>query len=81
MTSVAAAQKWVNGHAAMMAKKAACEKATAIYNSELKKTEELSAKQVSPLILGEFGVEIKPCTIQRAIQEGRVGVSPRKMGL
>eukprot|EP00804_Cyclotella_cryptica_P006390 CCRYP_014272-RA/>CCRYP_014272-RA protein AED:0.32 eAED:0.32 QI:0/0/0/1/0/0/2/0/199 len=42
--------------------------------------EELSAKQVSQLVLGDFGVEIKPRTIQRAIQEGRIGVSPKKMG-
>ena len=80
MTSVAAAQKRVNDHAAMMVKKAAYKKATTIYNSELKKTEGLSAKQVSQLVLGEFGVEIKPLTIQRAIQEGPVGVSPKKMG-
>ena len=32
------------------------------------------------MVLGEFGVEIKPRTIQRAIQEGRIGVSPKKMG-
>eukprot|EP00804_Cyclotella_cryptica_P007399 CCRYP_002608-RA/>CCRYP_002608-RA protein AED:0.30 eAED:0.30 QI:0/0/0/1/0/0/2/0/222 len=43
------------------------------------KTEELSAKQVSQLVLGEFGVEIKPRMIQRAIQEGRIGVFPKKM--
>eukprot|EP00804_Cyclotella_cryptica_P006359 CCRYP_010185-RA/>CCRYP_010185-RA protein AED:0.27 eAED:0.27 QI:0/0/0/1/0/0/3/0/273 len=78
MTSEAAAQKRVNDHAAMMAKKAAYKKATTIYDSE--KTEGLSAKQVSQLVLGEFGVEIKPRTIQRAIQEGRIGVSPKKMG-
>jgi hypothetical protein len=32
------------------------------------------------LVLGEFGVEIKARTIQREICEGRVGVSPKKMG-
>ncbi len=40
----------------------------------------MSAKKVSQLVLGEFGVEIKPRTIQREVQEGRVGVSPKKMG-
>ena len=70
----------MNDHAAMMVKKAAHKKATTIYNSELQKPEGLSAKQVSQLVLGEFGVEIKPHTIQRAIQECRIGVSPKKMG-
>ncbi len=51
-----------------------------MYNSELQKPEGLSAKQVSQLVLGEFGVEIKARTIQREICEGRVGVSPKKMG-
>ena len=32
------------------------------------------------MVLGEFGVEIKARTIQREICEGRVGVSPKKMG-
>ncbi len=81
MTSEAAAQKRVNDHAAMMVKKAAYKKATTIYDSERRKTEGLSAKRVSQLVLGEFGVEIKPRTIQRAIQECRIGVSPKKMGL
>ncbi len=80
MTSVAAGQKRVNDHAAMMVKKAAHKKATTMYNSELQKPEGLSAKQVSQLVLGEFGVEIKARTIQREICEGRVGVSPKKMG-
>jgi hypothetical protein len=80
LTSVAAGQKRVNDHAAMTLKKAAHKKATTIYNSELKKPQGLSAKKVSQLVLGEFGVEIKPRTIQREIQEGRVGVSPKKMG-
>eukprot|EP00804_Cyclotella_cryptica_P030166 CCRYP_009559-RA/>CCRYP_009559-RA protein AED:0.30 eAED:0.35 QI:49/0/0/1/0/0/3/0/211 len=80
MILAAAAQKRVNDHAAMMVRKAAHKKATTINNSELKKMEGLSAKQVSQLVLGEFGVEIKPCTIQRVIKEGGVGVSPKKMG-
>ena len=80
LTSVAAGQKRVNDHAVMMLKKAAHKKATQIYNSEPKKPQGLSAKKVSQLVLGKFGVEIKPRTIQREIQEGRVGVSPKKMG-
>ncbi len=40
----------------------------------------MSAKQVSQLVLGEFGVEINAHIIQREIKEGRVGVSPKKMG-
>ena len=63
MTSKAAAQKRVNDHAAMIVKKAAYKKATTIYDSERRKTEGLSAKRVSQLVLGEFGVEIKPRTI------------------
>ena len=65
LTSVAAGQKRANDHAVTMVKKAAHKKATTIYNSELQKPEGLSAKQVSQLVLGEFGVEIKACTIQR----------------
>ena len=80
VTSVAAGQKRVNDHAAMMVKKAAHKKATTMYNSELQKPEGLSAKQVSQLVLGEFDVEIKARTVQREICEGRVGVSPKKMG-
>jgi hypothetical protein len=80
LTSVAAGQKQVNDHAEMMVKKAAHKKATTMYNSELQKPEGLSAKQVSQLVLGEFGVEIKARTIQREICEGRVDVSPKKMG-
>ena len=80
MTSVAARQKRMNDHAIMMAKKAAHNKATTIYSMELQKAERMSAKQVSQLVLGEFGVEIKARTIQREICEGRVGVSPKKMG-
>ena len=80
MTSEAAGQKRVNDHAAMMVKKTAHKKATTKYYSEVQKPEGLSAKQVSQLVLGEFGVEIKACTIQREICEGRVGVSPKKMG-
>ncbi len=80
LTSVAAGQKRVNDHAEMMVKKAAHKKATTMYNNELHKPEGLGAKQVSQLVMGEFGVEIKPRTIQREICEGRVGVSPKKMG-
>jgi hypothetical protein len=80
MTFVAAGQKRVNDHAAMMVNKAAHKKATTIYSSELQKPEGMSAKQVSQLVLGEFGVEIKARTIQGEIKEGRVGVSPKKMG-
>ena len=47
LTSVAAWQKRVNNHAVMIVKKAAHKKATTIFNSELQKPEELSAKQVS----------------------------------
>ena len=64
----------------MTVKKAAYKKATTIYNSELK-NRGLSAKQVSQLVLGEFDVEIKSHTSHRAIQESRVGVSPKKTGL
>ena len=58
LTSVAAGQKQVNDHAAMMVKKASPKRAITIYNSELQKPEGLSAKQVSQLVLREFGVDI-----------------------
>ena len=58
LTSVAAEQKQVNNHAVMLVKKAAHKRATTIHNSELQKPEGLSAKQVSQLVLGEFGVDI-----------------------
>ena len=45
---------------------------------ELQKQEGMSAKQVSQLVLGEFGVEINAHTIQR--EKGSVGASPKKMG-
>lgn len=80
MTSVADRQKRINDHATMMAKKAAHNKATTIYSMELQKPERMSAKQVSQLVLGEFGVEINAHIIQREIKEGLVGVSPKKMG-
>jgi len=51
-----------------------------IYNNELQKPDGLTAKQVSQLVLGELGVEIKTHTIQREIQEGRVDMSPKMMG-
>ncbi len=80
MTSVAAGQKRMNDHATMMAKKAAHNKATTIYSMELQTPERMSAKQVSQLVLGEVGVEINAHIIQREIEEGRVGVCPKKMG-
>ena len=80
MTSVAAGQKRINGHATMMVKKAAHKKVTTIYSMELQKPEGMSANQVSQLVLGEFGVEINAHTIQRDIKEGRVGAPPKKMG-
>jgi hypothetical protein len=80
MTSVAAGHKRINDHATMMVNKAAHKKATTIYSMELQKPEGMSAKQVSQLVLGEFGVEINAHNIQRESKEGRVGASPKKMG-
>ena len=55
MTSGPAGQKRINDHATMMVKKAAHKKATTIYSMELHNSEGMSAKQVSQLVLGEFG--------------------------
>ncbi len=64
--------------------KAAHIRATCLYASEQlkpKRDTKISASEVSKLVFGEFGVEISKHTIQHAVAEDRIGVSPKKKGL
>ena len=63
--------------------KAAHKKATKLYFNEINKPDgfkRLSASRVSELVQEEFGTTIEVRTIQREVKQGRVGVSPKKMG-
>ena len=62
--------------------KFAHKEATSLYHAQKDKPkeEQLSAQQVSEVVLQNTGVAIGVRTIQREVKEGRIGVSPKKGG-